>query len=496
MKNISKKRTMPASVESLEARQLLSGNVLASVTADGILRIRGDAGANIIALDQSGLSSGQVRLSGTDTTINGQAAVVLSGVSSKVSIKLGLGRDRVTMTNMKLPGDVVAEQRHLKLDNVQLAGNLTVFSKATTTLINTAVGANLSIASISAAGNGNVDMQGVNVQGTTIINGGIGADVVRINDSVFANEVVITTGLGKDVVQIEGRGAATGPASTFGRPVTILLGSGDDRLQIGVNGVSGQRAVFAKRVLFDGKAGFDTYLKANNTVFTFPDRVTVVNFETNTLGQMPINLGAAASFAVMATASVDSNSTTIINGDVGLNPGTSQGIPPSQVNGVIHVNDPSSVAARAALLAAYNDAVSRTVNVQTLPGNLGGLTLIPGLYENSTSVLIEGSGPGNNLTLDAQGNPNAIFIFKMGSTLTTGPGAQIILAGGAKASNIFWQVGSSATLNTTTIFKGSILAAVSITVNTGSVVRGRLLAGSNSDGSVTIDASTISVPLA
>ena len=84
----------------------------------------------------------------------------------------------------------------------------------------------------------------------------------------------------------------------------------------------------------------------------------------------------------------------------------------------------------------------------------------------------------------------------MGSTLTTGPGAQVILTGGAKAGNIFWQVGSSATLNTTTIFKGSILAAVSITVNTGSVVRGRLLAGSNSDGSVTIDASTISVPLA
>jgi hypothetical protein len=98
------------------------------------------------------------------------------------------------------------------------------------------------------------------------------------------------------------------------------------------------------------------------------------------------------------------------------------------------------------------------------------------------------------VTLDAQGDPNAIFIFKMGSTLTTGPGAQVVLAGGAKAGNIFWQVGTSATLDTTTIFMGNILAAVTITVNTGSVVEGRLLGGSNSDGSVTINASTITVP--
>ena len=139
--------------------------------------------------------------------------------------------------------------------------------------------------------------------------------------------------------------------------------------------------------------------------------------------------------------------------------------------------------------------MSRSVGSISLPGNLGGLTLTPGLYTNSSSVLISGSGPGNNLTLDALGDPNAIFILKMGSTLTTGPGAQVILAGGAKASNIFWQVGSSATLNTTTIFKGNILAAVTITVNTGSVVEGRLLAGATSGGAVTINASTVTVPV-
>jgi hypothetical protein len=198
----------------------------------------------------------------------------------------------------------------------------------------------------------------------------------------------------------------------------------------------------------------------------------------------------------MATASISSTGPTQINGDVGLNPGTAQGIPPEQVNGTIHVTDQAIKDAQTDLLAAYNDAVSRTVTSQSLPGNMGGLTFTPGLYTNSTSVLISGAGPSNHVTLDAQGDPNAIFIFKMGSTLTTGPGAQVILSGGAKASNVFWQVGTSATLDTTTIFKGNILAAVSITINTGSVVEGRLLGGSNSDGSVTVDASTVTVPTA
>jgi hypothetical protein len=220
-------------------------------------------------------------------------------------------------------------------------------------------------------------------------------------------------------------------------------------------------------------------------------------FTTGTqAAQAPINLGAASPFAVMATASINSTGATVINGDVGLNPGSAQGIPPAQVNGTIHVTDQAIIDAQSDLLAAYNDAVGRSVTSVSLPGNMGGLTFTPGLYTNSTSVLIQGAGPANNVTLDAQGDPNAIFIFQMGSTLTTGPGAQVILAGGAKASNIFWQVGTSATLDTTTIFKGNILAAVTITVNNGSAIEGRLLAGSNSNGSVTVNASTVTVPTA
>jgi hypothetical protein len=216
---------------------------------------------------------------------------------------------------------------------------------------------------------------------------------------------------------------------------------------------------------------------------------------TATTGQAPVNLRSASTFAVIATSSISSTGSVQVNGDVGLHPGTSQGIPPAQVNGTIHVNDPQVVQAQADLLAAYNDAVSRSTNSQTLPGNLGGLTFAPGLYTNSTSVLISGAGPGNNVTLDAGGDANGVFIFKMGSTLTTGPGSQVILAGGAQAKNVFWQVGSSATIDTTTAFEGNILAAVSITLNTGAAVQGRMFAGSaGGAASVTVNAASITVP--
>jgi hypothetical protein len=216
---------------------------------------------------------------------------------------------------------------------------------------------------------------------------------------------------------------------------------------------------------------------------------------TSTSTQTAVNLASASTFAVMATSSITSTGATRITGDVGLAPGTSQGIPPAQVNGTIHVNDTAVKQAQTDLLAAYNDVVSRSTSAQTLAGNLGGLTFTPGLYVNSSSVLISGAGPNNNVTLDAQGNANAVFIFKMSSTLTTAPGAQVILAGGALAKNVYWQVGSSASLDTTTMFQGNILAAVSVTVNTNSVVTGRIFSGAGGGAaSVTLNATTVSVP--
>ena len=228
---------------------------------------------------------------------------------------------------------------------------------------------------------------------------------------------------------------------------------------------------------------------ATNFVWTFTTGILTV---TN---PMSIDLGAASTFAILATAAI-SGAGDQINGDVGLHPGSAQGIDPSEVNGTIHVNDQAVIDAQASLLAAYNEAVNRSANAQTLEGNLGGLTKTPGLYVNGSSTGISGTGANAILTLDAQGDANAVFVFKMASTLTTDSGTSIVLSGGAQAKNVYWQVGSSATLGTTSAFKGNILAAVTITVNSGSMVDGRLFAGSGGDasGAVTVQSSTITVP--
>ena len=154
----------------------------------------------------------------------------------------------------------------------------------------------------------------------------------------------------------------------------------------------------------------------------------------------------------------------------------------------IHAGDVAAQTAKVDLLAAYNDAQSRSTNAISLPGQLGGLTLAPGLYVNASTSGISGTGPNGILTLDAQGDPNAVWIFKMGSTLITDAGTSIVLAGSAQASNIFWQVGSSATLGVNSVFYGTILADASITMNTGAVLHGRAL---TRVGAVTLDTNQL-----
>ncbi len=228
---------------------------------------------------------------------------------------------------------------------------------------------------------------------------------------------------------------------------------------------------------------------ATNVVWIF---TTGSMIDTNL---MSIPLGAASTFAVMATAAI-SGGADQINGDVGLSPGSAQGIPPSEINGTIHINDQAITDAQTSLMASYSEAVNRSANAQTLEGNLGGLTKTPGLYVNGSSTGISGTGANAILTLDAQGDANAVFVFKMASTLVTDSGTSIVLAGGAQAKNVYWQVGSSATLGTTSSFQGNILAFVSITVKSGTTVNGRLFAGAdgNGSGAVTIQSSTVTVP--
>jgi hypothetical protein len=205
------------------------------------------------------------------------------------------------------------------------------------------------------------------------------------------------------------------------------------------------------------------------------------------IAQTTIPLGTAANFAVLAGATVTSTGLTVITGDLGLSPGTAvTGIPPGIVNGALHTGDATASIAKTDLATAIN-----TANALTLPiliaGDLGGRTLVPGLYKSTSSLAVTGA-----LTLDAQGDPNAVWVFQIASTLTTLTGSQIILTGGAQASNIFWVVGSSATLGTTSVFKGTIMAYASITITTGATVDGRALA---EVGAVTLDSNIITKPL-
>ena len=211
-----------------------------------------------------------------------------------------------------------------------------------------------------------------------------------------------------------------------------------------------------------------------------------------------VNLRSTGGFAILAGSLISNVPTSAITGDVGLSPAARAaitGFGSTEVTGTIYASDDASPAGVAAMLTtakgdlttAYNDAAGRTVGAVTVAGNLGGRTLAPGLYKSTSSLEIS----SGELTLDGGGNANAVWIFQIASTLTTTSGRQVILSGGAKASNIFWQVGSSATLGTTSVFKGTIMADQSITVNTGASVQGRLLART---AAVTVAGDTVVNP--
>ena len=199
-----------------------------------------------------------------------------------------------------------------------------------------------------------------------------------------------------------------------------------------------------------------------------------------------VPLAGASSFAVLAGSSVTSTNATTITGDLGLSPGTSVGgFPPGILTGTQHVNDNTAIQAKLDLTAAYNDAKGRSsTDIVTLSGNIGGLTLTPGLYKSTSSLAIS----SGDLTFDAKGTASSVFIIQIASALTTTSGRKVILSGGALASNIFWQVGSSATFGTTTVFKGTVMALESITFNTGATLDGRALAR---NAGVTLAGNTI-----
>ena len=232
-------------------------------------------------------------------------------------------------------------------------------------------------------------------------------------------------------------------------------------------------------------------LVANDYLWSFATGAAAAH-----LGPNAVSLGRAGTFRVLAGSALTNTDVvgnrTSVNGDAGVSPGSTVNgftellniVPPFH----LYAGVPTAANAKIDLLAAYTDAQSRSTAAISLPGQIGGLTLAPGLYVNSTSSGISGTGPNAILTLDGQGDPTAVWIFKMGSTLITDPGTSIVCNNGCNPENIFWQVGSSATVGVGSIFYGTILADASITMNTGSTLHGRALTRS---GAVTLDTSKL-----
>jgi LPXTG-motif cell wall-anchored protein len=202
-----------------------------------------------------------------------------------------------------------------------------------------------------------------------------------------------------------------------------------------------------------------------------------------------INLATAANYSVIGGQTVTNTGPSVLGQGLALSPGTATpGFPPGIVLGAMDVNSAVSLQAQSDLTAAYVDAAARPVEFTQTNPDLVGVTLAPGVYAASAKGPLSLSG---QLVLDGQGNPNAVFIFQTDSTLITGSGSSIALINGASECNIFWQVGSSATLATGSVFVGNILALTSVSVQTGVLVHGRALAR---NGAVTLDTDTFVAP--
>ncbi|MHB8799604.1 MAG: ice-binding family protein [Thermoanaerobaculia bacterium] len=197
-------------------------------------------------------------------------------------------------------------------------------------------------------------------------------------------------------------------------------------------------------------------------------------------------LGTTTTFAVLGGSTVTNTGSTVLTGDLGVWPGLSiTGFPPGVVTGTTNIGNAVAQQAQSDLTTAYNDLAGQACGTDLTSQDLGGMTLLPGVYCFSTSAQLTGT-----LTLDAQGDPGAIFIFQVGSTLTTASSSLVQVINGGSSCNVFWQVGSSATLGTSTTLAGSILALQSITLTTTASVSGQLLAR---NGAVTLDTGTVSV---
>ncbi|HET9104922.1 MAG TPA: ice-binding family protein [Solirubrobacteraceae bacterium] len=196
----------------------------------------------------------------------------------------------------------------------------------------------------------------------------------------------------------------------------------------------------------------------------------------------PVTLGTDANFSVLAGQTITNTGLTTMARDLGLDPGTSVTGAPTTL-GTMHIDDAVAIQAKSDLVTAINDAAGRPATPLT-SADLSGRAFTPGVYSASSSLLFS----AGSVTLNAQGDPNAVFIFQVGSSLTTGSATSVLLTNGAQPCNVFWEIGASATLGSGSTFAGTVLAQTSITAGTSATLNGRLLA---STGSLTLDNNTI-----
>lgn len=318
-------------------------------------------------------------------------------------------------------------------------------------------------------------------------------DAIDICPNASVNATFNTSAIRLDELTVASNFSLTGPGATVVTPSSV---------QIDV--LTGRIATFAPLAdlplglysakLTGGSSGVkDLALTPNTMAADYIWSFTVVSCATPPIAPVS-HLGTASTYGIMATAATTSTGATLINGDVSLEPGTSQGIPPLQVNGTIHVNDAASTLARADLLTGYNyykglppGTGANALSAGADPGALFPTGIPPGTYTSGSTIIA--STP---LVFDAGGNSSAVWVFQIGSSLTTG--ASMTLINGAQAKNIYWVPTLDATVGIGTTFQGNILAGRDVTAVTGATINGRILAGATASGTVALQATTVNVP--
>ena len=243
---------------------------------------------------------------------------------------------------------------------------------------------------------------------------------------------------------------------------------------------------------------------STNASYTFTisgNRTLVANFAVGFGGQLPINLGTSARFAILSNSAITDIPTSAITGDVGISPGARSsiaGLTIPEVTGTIFAADDADpvpamlTAAKTDAENAYLNAVAAVRGTPTpISGNINGLTLVPGLYESGTSIQIS---PGGFLYLNAQGDANAVFVIRSATSITTESTSEVVLTNNAQAKNIYWVAGSAVTLGTNSKMKGTIIASTSISLLTGARLDGRALIQGAAAGQVSLDQNIIVLP--